>query len=150
MEQIAEITGILCVSSVVMGILYNTGCFGTTEKVIKFVISIYILVTVIDSFGRNRVDFGFDMKSQAYETYEYTHDYMEYLIAETEKELEKEIESRLSEKNISYNHISVHILEQNNNLTAGKIVADCNADEAAVREILQDIITEDTELVTGE
>ena len=117
---------------------------------IKFVISIYILVTVIDSFGRNRVDFRFDMKIQAYETYEYTQDYMEYLIAETEKELEKEIESRLSEKNISYNHISVHILEQNNNLTAGKIVADCNADEAAVREILQDIITEDTELVTGE
>ena len=42
MEHIAEITGTLCVAVVIMGILYNIGCFTATEKVIKFVISVII------------------------------------------------------------------------------------------------------------
>ena len=149
MEHIAEITGTLCVAVVIMGILYNIGCFTATEKVIKFVISVFIILTVIKSADIGAIRFDTQWKEESI-MYSNSIDYKEYLISQTEKKLEDEIKNRLAEKNISYNHLSVHILEQNNLLTADRIVINCNADMSAVKEIVKDIITEDTEIVMGE
>lgn len=149
MEHIAEITGTLCVAVVIMGILYNIGCFTATEKVIKFVISVFIILTVIKSADIGTIRFDTQWKEESI-MYSNSIDYKEYLISQTEKKLEDEIKNRLAEKNIAYNHLSVHILEQNNLLTADRIVVNCNADMSEVKEIVKDIITEDTEIVMGE
>ena len=59
MERIAEIIGTVCISVLVVTILYSISSFPSTEKVIKFVISIYIIINTVTVITDNKVDFDF-------------------------------------------------------------------------------------------
>jgi len=151
MEQIAKITGVVCISVLSMGILYNLGHFPSMEKVIKFVIAIYIVLTCFKVAAN--ADIKFDLSLEAINSLpeEYTMDFTNVVIAETAKNAEEIIKQRLDEKNISYNHVSVHILEQNGLLTTDKIIINCDDIYIAVaEECIKDFITVDTEIIIGE
>ena len=69
MERISDIIGVLCISVLVVTILYSISSFPSTEKVIRFVISIYIVVNAVSMFTDNKIDFGIDFK--AYKSVDY-------------------------------------------------------------------------------
>ncbi|MBE6877617.1 MAG: hypothetical protein E7488_00405 [Ruminococcaceae bacterium] len=151
MEQIAKITGVVCISAFSMGVLYNIGHFPSVERGIKFVIAIYIILTCMKSAG------NIDMKSEFLPvkpylaTEEYAAELNNTVVEETQRKSEEIIKQRLSEKNISYNRVSVHILEQNGLLTAEKIIVSCDdKDVAAAEECIEDFITTGTEIIIGE
>ena len=61
MTGIAKTVGVLCVSVMAMGILYDLGNFKATDKTLKFVISIYIIATVFNSFRTAKLEFDTDI-----------------------------------------------------------------------------------------
>ena len=150
MEQIAKTVGILCVSVIAADIFCNTGYFPATEKIIKFVVAVYIILTGFKTV--NSIDIKPDFKLPEYQyTYEYQSEFNYAVIAETEKITEGMIIKKLSEKNISYNHVSVHILEQNDILFTDTIVIGCeDRYVSTVKECIEEFITEDTKLIIGE
>ena len=63
------------------------------------------------------------------------------------EKLEKIIKIRLDEKNISYNEISVHILEQNGNLIVKEINIDCTGNSKRdIYTCVEDIITKESKI----
>ncbi len=151
MEQIAKITGVVCISVFSMGILYNLGHFPSMEKVVKFVIAIYIILTCFNAAANADIKFNLSSETINTLTEEYTADFTNIVIAETAKNAEEIIKQRLGEKNISYNHVSVHILEQNGFLAPDKIVINCDDRYiTAAEECIKDFITADTEIIVGE
>lgn len=150
MEQIAKTVGILCVSVIAADIFCNTGYFPATEKVVKFVVAIYIILTGFKTVTGNYIKPEFKLPEYPH-TYDYQSEFKDAVIAETEKITEDMIIKKLSEKNISYNHISVHILEQNDILLTDTIVVGCEDRYiSAVKECIEEFITEDTKLIIGE
>ena len=151
MEQLTRITGSLCISVLAMGLLYNMGHFPQTEKTVRFVIVVYIILSCINSFEKDEFDFGFTQIKDEQYSEDYTAELRVVVVEETKYEMEKILKKRLEEKNISYNHISVHILEQNGFLTTEKIVISCdNSEISKAEECIRDFITEDTVLIIGE
>lgn len=151
MEHIAKIAGTLCISVMVMGILYEAGSFAATEKVIKFVITVYILVTVAAAV--KGADFKPDsiIQNIDYHAYSNSQYLKQQIVADTEKQLEQLIVQRLEQKNICYNSVSVHILEQNGNITADSITVVCESGYTIqVMECIADIATEETQINIGE
>lgn len=151
MENLARITGVVCVCVFVMGLFYQMGGFDKTSKVIRFVISISVVSTIFLNMGN--LSFIPDLKNTIYdnEQYKYEENFYDIVMLNTQEELESVIKNRLLEKNISYNSVKVHILEQNGNLTAEKIVVDCDKEYAdEVYLCTEDIITENTEIIIGE
>ena len=116
MEQFIYKVGILCIFTMITGILIDLGCFPATEKIIKFIAAAYIVVSAVASF--KSVQFDFELNNYDRQlTYELNTDVVKYkIIEETETKLENIIKNRLDEKNISYNAVYLHILEQNDNM----------------------------------
>ena len=85
-------------------------------------------------------------------SYEQNSDYLkEKIINETEKEIKELIKNRLDEKNISYNGISLHILEQNGNLIVKEINIDCTENNKKdIYNCIEDIISKESEIKIGE
>ena len=151
MERISDIIGVLCISVLVVTILYSISSFPSTEKVIRFVILIYIVVNAVSMFTDNKIDFGIDFKADKSVDYKITKEFTDYLILQTEYQLEENVKKRLRENNISYNDVHLHILEQNGILTVDTMVIKCNkSDTEKVRIAVEDIITEDTTVIIGE
>lgn len=151
MEQIARITGVMCLVIMVVSFINNLGGFACTEKVIKFVTAIIVVALFFKTVNNTQIELHFDNYNNSNIS---TDDevYLKYILVEqTAHMLEETVKNRLDEKNISYNTVSVHILEQNNNLIADRIIVDCNKDcENTVKECLQDIISAETVITTGE
>lgn len=150
MEQIAANISVLCILVFVCGILYQLGCFSATEKVIKFIIAVYIVFFAVKSFANFNPKITLENYTQFYQE-QNTQLFKVSLIDETEKNLEEIVKNRLEEKNISYKDISVHILEQNGNLTVDGIYIDCeNKDKDAVYKCIEDMLSEHTNVFIGE
>ncbi len=111
MAGIAKTVGVLCISVVAMGILYDLGNFKATEKTLKFVISLYIIATVFNSLRTTKLEFDIDIEGENQIYYQNSEVLKNEIISQTEKELTELIKKRMAEKNISYNSISLHILE---------------------------------------
>ena len=151
MEHISTVTGVVCVSVFAVSVLYSFGCFSATEKVVKFVISLYLLTVFIKSITDTRFEFKTNFNGLTAYSGSYTIDFTDIVLEETETNLEQTIKQRLDEKNISYKQISVHILEENEYLTADKIIVQCSEkDVGAVRECIKDMISDNTQVITGE
>ncbi|MBE6894091.1 MAG: hypothetical protein E7483_00575 [Ruminococcaceae bacterium] len=151
MEKIANITGVICISVFVMGLLYELGAFEKTSKAIKFVFAIYITATLFNSLG----DMDINIQNTDFYNQQYQQDFniafQDELIRQTQEELECMIKKRLEEKNIAYNLVTVHILEQNGNLTADEIVIKCkNIYAEKAFECISDITDENTKIIIGE
>lgn len=151
MEKITSMVGTLCICIFVTGILYNIGCFKVTEKTIKFVISIYILVITFKAAMDIKLDFSMNSINDISMEYQNTEDAKDIIIEQTQLDIENIIKNRLDEKNISYNSISVHILEQSNNITIDKIDIQCKPEyKKEVQNCIKDLLTENTVVVIGE
>ena len=148
MEQLSETVGILCILIMVMGLLADIGSFPATEKIIRFITAIYIIVAFFKAFQTSDKEISINMPTQS-NTYSNSEYLKSEIISKTESELQYIIESRLEEKNISYNSVTVHILEQNSNLVAEEICIVCD-DEGAALECIEDIATKDTKIIIGE
>jgi len=151
MEKIVNSIGALCISVFIMGMLYQLGAFEKTAKTIKFVIAIYIVLTVINSFE----NLNFNLQNTDFTTQYYqqdiNRDFQNEIIKETARELENVIKNRLEEKNIAYNSVEVHILEQNGNLTADKIFIECeNIYAQDIERCISDIADETTKIIIGD
>ena len=151
MEKIADVTGVLCISVFVMGIFYQLGGFEKTSKVIRFIVALYIISTVFTSFEYFKyVPLEYDIIVDK-DIYDYDVDFYNSVIYKTKINLEEIIKNRLDEKNISYENVSVHILEQNGAVIADKIEIDCKAsDTEAVYSCIDDMLTEDTKVIIGD
>ena len=151
MEKIADVTGVLCISVFVMGIFYQLGGFEKTSKVIRFIVALYIISTVFTSFEYfNYVPLEYDIIVDK-DIYDYDVDFYNSVIYKTKINLEEIIKNRLDEKNISYENVSVHILEQNGAVIADEIEIDCKAsDTEAVYSCIDDMLTEDTKVIIGD
>ncbi len=151
MAGIAKTVGVLCISVVAMRILYDLGNFKATEKTLKFVISLYIIATVFNSLKTTKLEFDIDVGSENQTYYHNSEVIKNEIISQTEKELTELIKKRMSEKNISYNSISLHILEQNGSIVVDRIYIECSPyDKTSVMECIKDLTNEDTEIVIGE
>lgn len=151
MEKIADVTGVLCISVFVMGIFYQLGGFEKTSKVIRFIVALYIISTVFTSFEYFKyVPLEYDIIVDK-DIYDYDVDLYNSVIYKTKTNLEEIIKNRLDEKNISYENVSVHILEQNGAVIADEIEIDCKAgDTEAVYSCIDDMLTEDTKVIIGD
>ncbi|MBQ9844814.1 MAG: hypothetical protein IJO54_01860 [Oscillospiraceae bacterium] len=151
MEQLAKMTGVLCISVVAMEIVYNLGHFPSVERSVRFITAVYIVLTALKTFGNTQFTIMPPVWDDSSAVHEYTQQFSDTVIEETENKAEEIIRRRLQEKNISYNQVSVHILEQNGLLTAEKIVIECeDSHKAAAEDCIQDFITEETVIITGE
>ena len=151
MEQLSKNIGMICVIIVVAGIVFELGKFKSTEKSIRFIIVVYIVVTVFKTFGAS--EWNIDYESYKADTHyaENSYIFKDTVIFTAQQELEEIIKNRLNEKNISYNSVSVHILEQNGIAKTDKIYVQCDDDlKDDVFECIEDIIGEDTEIIIGE
>lgn len=151
MEKIADVTGVLCISVFVMGIFYQLGGFEKTSKVIRFIVALYIISTVFTSFEYFKyVPLEYDIIVDK-DIYDYDVDFYNSVIYKTKINLEEIIKNRLDEKNISYENVSVHILEQNGAVIADEIEIDCKAsDTEAVYSCIDDMLTKDTKVIIGD
>ena len=151
MEKIADVIGVLCISVFVMGIFYQLGGFEKTSKVIRFIVALYIISTVFTSFEYFKyVPLEYDIIVDK-DIYDYDVDFYNRVIYKTKINLEEIIKNRLDEKNISYENVSVHILEQNGAVIADEIEIDCKAsDTEAVYSCIDDMLTEDTKVIIGD
>ena len=151
MEQLARITGIMCLLIITVEIIKEIGSFKSTEKVIKLIIAIYVDAAFFKISENSHIDLQFTLGNDKIgDTYN-TEQLKSAVMEETRIRLESLIKSRLDEKNISYDLLSVHILEQNGNVIIDKIVIDCeDVYKSALEECLYDLISEDTQIVTGE
>ena len=149
MEKIAHLTGVLCISVFVMGVFYQIGGFDKTARIIRFVTALCIISMVFK--GIKEVDFMSFPHSIYREEYDFEDSFYDGLIFETQLQLEELIKKRLAEKNISYNFVQVHILEQNGNLTAEEIIVICDKNcTDAVYNCISDMVTENTIITIGE
>jgi len=151
MEKLTNVTGAICIFIIAMGIIGKIGSFTATEKILRFLISVSILIAISESF--QKTSFEFDVIIPEFSNYHNSETTVlkNEIISKTQQELEHIIKNRLDAKNISYKSVSVHILEQNDSITVDKIIIDCSKNNnTTVREILQDIINEDTVIITGE
>ena len=151
MEQIAKSVGMLCVLVFILGILFQLGCFEKTAKVIKFVIAVYIVVAIVKSVDGAKMDTNFIYDKNVAEHYDYQENFETAVLQQLRQNIEETVKGRLNEKNISYNDVSVHILEQNGNLEIEQIEVECKTeDKSAVYNCLQDLLSENTKIIVGE
>ena len=151
MEHITKVVGTLCIAIMSMGIMYEFGCFKATEKVMKFVITVYVMVTFFATVSDTKIQLDFVAEDIDSHTHISRQQVTEQIVSNTQKELENIIIQRLEQKNICYNSVSVHILEQNGDLTADRITVHCPQQYIPqVTECLSDLITEETQIITGE
>lgn len=151
MEQLQHITGIMCLLIMIVGIIKEIGSFTSTEKLIKLVAAIYIITAFFKIINNSQLELSFNIDNKDAISIYNTEQLKADVIKETETRLEDIVKKRLDEKNISYNSLSVHILEQDNNVVIDKIVIDCDEKYiTAVRECLYDLTSENTKIVTGE
>ena len=143
--------GVMCILIMIVGIIKEVGTFSSTEKLIKLVAAVYIIVAFFKVINNSQLELSFSIDNkenlQIYNTEQLKSDVMR----ETEMILEQIVKNRLDEKNISYNSLSVHILEQNSNVVIEKIVIDCDSIYLnAVEECLYDLTSGNTKIITGE
>ena len=151
MEKLTNVTGAICIFIIAMGIIGKIGSFTATEKILRFLISVSILIAISESF--QKTSFEFDVIIPEFSNYHNSETTVlkNEIISKTQQELEHIIKNRLDAKNISYKSVSVHILEQNGLLTAEKIIVSCDdKDVAAAEECIEDFITTGTEIIIGE
>ena len=151
MEQLQHMTGVMCILIMIVGIIKEVGSFSSTEKLIKLVAAVYIIVAFFKVINNSQQELSFNIDNnenlQIYNAEQLKSDVMR----EAEIRLEQIVKNRLDEKNISYNSLSVHILEQNSNVVIDKIVIDCDSIYlTAVEECLYDLTSGNTKIITGE
>ena len=151
MEQLQHMAGVMCILIMIVGIIKEVGTFSSTEKLIKLVAAVYIIVAFFKVINNSQLELSFSIDNkenlQIYNTEQLKSDVMR----EAEIRLEQIVKNRLDEKNISYNSLSVHILEQNSNVVIEKIVIDCDSIYLnAVEECLYDLTSGNTKIITGE
>lgn len=151
MEQVTKTIGMVCIIIMATGILNDIGSFPVSEKVIKFVTALCIIAAFFKSVGGTKLEMEFDYNNDD-TLYVQNEEYLKSAVLNrTAEELEQLVKKRLGEKNISYNSVSVHILEQNSSVMIEKIQISCDPEfEAEVRLCLEDITSEGTEILIGE
>ena len=151
MENISYITGVLCISVFVMGLFYQIGWFEKTDKVIRYVIALCVLLTIIKTVKNFSADINFIQTHNNVAIPNYQKEFNDEIIAITQHEIEQLIKTRLDEKNISYNSVSVHILEQNGSVTVNEIsVEGTKLSDEELYLYINDIADENTKIKTGE
>lgn len=151
MEQIYNAVGVLCLTSVAAGLLHNMGSFASTEKLIRFVCVMCITVTMFSASDIAEFEFDGLIYSQQTDDKENIYNLKEIIITETEYETGELIKNRLDEKNIGYDYVFVHILEQSGEIVPVKIEIGCaDADTVSIKECIKDLTTEQTVLIIGE
>lgn len=144
MDRIAHTTGLLCMTVFVMGILYEFCSFEKTAKAVKYIICLCILVSVFKTVSNVNLNIHLPY-TYLYDNKTYTEYFIGDVITQTQKELETLISERLKEQNISYNQLSLHILEENGVLKVDEITVRCNPDsKQVVYDCIKDIISQDT------
>ena len=151
MEHLTKTIGCICILVMVTGILADSGSFPVMEKVIRFVTALYIIVAFLKSFEGTKYNIDIQTIKSDFiqqDNYEYLTD---KIINKTVSELELLVKKRLEEKNISYNLLSLHILEQNGSLIIDEINIQCdNEDITLVYDCIKDLISEETQIIIGE
>ena len=134
MESIHKTIGLLCITGYITGILSEFVPSGYTRKAIRLTIAVYIIASVFIPLGTtfDWLDFQFS------DTEDYSGYAENYVIEKAGNQLESTISQTLSDKNISYNQIDVHIHKQSEGLQIENIYiygVDVNQ-KAAVQNIL--------------
>lgn len=151
MESAALKIGSVCMLIFLVGILYEFGGFEKSKKAIKFVIALYITVAMIKSVQNVQLKINLPEDLDTSVDSEYVYDFKREVIARTQDNIEILIKKRLDEKKLSYNQVSVHILEQNGNLTASEIIIKSEgSSKDLIYECISDIADDETKIYIGE
>ncbi|MEG1778962.1 MAG: hypothetical protein RR162_05630 [Oscillospiraceae bacterium] len=153
MEVIARLIGTLCMASFIMSILMNFGKFEATEKVIRFVISIFIIVTIFKPYSIDNVLPSFDFTELTIEKQVVDQEAVNNLVIEkTRENLTELVKMRLRQKNISYIALELHILNQDGNLSIDKItLTGCKETQREkINRCLEDLIDNETKVILGD
>lgn len=151
MESAALKIGSVCMLIFLVGILYEFGGFEKSKKAIKFVIALYITVAMIKSVQNVQLKINLPEDLDTSVDSEYVYDFKREVIARTQDNIEILIKKRLDEKKLSYNQVSVHILEQNGNLTASEIIIESeSSSKDLIYECISDIADDETKIYIGE
>ena len=151
MEDFISTIGVFCVLIFIIGLLYECGCFATTEKTIRFVVAICMVSITVKSFYN--IDFTNISTSDYINTLHYdNYEILKKEIINTAKNnIETEIKRRLDEKNISYNYLELHILEENEDVKIDTINIVCSDEYSNdIYACLKDIISDSTKIIIGD
>lgn len=155
MKEISNWIGVMCISCYVMGLLMNLVQFTYTEKVIKLIIALFIIITVfkpVNSKNISDFEYSFEKEYSSLNLDSYQQKNTKQMIIEkTQETLAQIAKRRLDEKNISYSDISVHIYEQDGYLEIEKIfVSGCQEkDYQSVNSLFSDLLSEKSEISFG-
>lgn len=121
MKSITQAIGVLCISGYIMGLLMNMVQITYTQKVVRMVVAMFIIITIfkpVRELAPNSLDaiaYGQNI------TVETGQNALENIVTSAQTQIESTIKLRLDEKKIGYDNISVHIYEQEAGLTVSKI-----------------------------
>jgi len=112
MESLYRTIGLLCITGYITGILSEFIPSGYTRKAIRLTVVIYIITSLFIPLE----DFTGLYNFQYNDTEDYSVYAENYVIEKAAEELERTISRSLTDKNISYNQIDVHIHKQSEGL----------------------------------
>ncbi|MBQ8603328.1 MAG: hypothetical protein IJ410_00595 [Oscillospiraceae bacterium] len=147
MNNFFRIAGVLCLCGYVTGILTYFIPINQTEKSVRLVIILYI-ISVAFNQELNLPSFsGIDFPDET----QISAEADSYVIEMAEENLENTVKERLSEKNISYTELDVHINKQTDKLFIDKIYiygAD-NINIEKAKSALSDILSQES-IISGD
>ena len=114
MDNIIKFIGTVSVLTYIMGILYSLVDFKYTHKAIRLVTSLCIITGLLYTFRQTELNINVDAFSQNYYSED---DAVDFITEQAAERLEQQIKNILSEKNISYSDVYVHINKQSESIS---------------------------------
>ncbi len=141
MDNIIKAAGVLCMCGYITGLQVQFVPLNKTEKSLRLVVTLYIISAVFSPAELKFSTPEIDLPATDY----IQNDADEYVINELTNQTEEILSQRLSEKNICYTDIDVHINKQTDKLYIDQIIiygAD-NENMAKSKDILSDVLNKD-------
>ncbi|MBQ5324393.1 MAG: hypothetical protein J6J58_02990, partial [Oscillospiraceae bacterium] len=64
MEQLQHMTGVMCILIMIVGIIKEVGSFSSTEKLIKLVAAVYIIVAFFKVINNSQLELSFNIDNK--------------------------------------------------------------------------------------
>lgn len=149
MNEIIKNLGTVCIIAYVTGIVANISGSTQVKKTVSLILALYILLAVLAPATKQKITFDYNLSE--YVPTQVTSERDEYVLQAAKENLELFIKEKLSEKNISYTALSVHINKQDEKISVDSvsIYGLRSRDIQVAKEIISSVLP-DSRLITGD
>lgn len=121
MKSIAQAVGVLCISGYIMGLLMNMVQITYTQKVVRMVVAMFIIITIFKPVRELEPD-SFDAIAYSHNiAYDTGQEAVQNIVSSAALQIQDIIKKRLDDKKIGYEAVGVHIYEQEGALSIGEV-----------------------------